>query len=176
MRTVTSCAATRPMALYTSSMPGHAPQSAPSSSASAGSFAEHDGDAQSSDLGRLAHDAPQLLQIERLVEVVERAALHRLDRRVRRLRQGHEDDGDARVDRADALEDVEAGAVGQPQVEKDDVGRMAPNLLHAVSAACRHRHPMGGLGERLAHLLRQQHGVIVDEEYVEQGPAELSER
>jgi hypothetical protein len=123
---------------------------------------EHDWGPQASNLGRLAHHPSQLLQVERLVQIVERSSFHRLDGGVRGLRQSHEDDRDARVDGADALKYIEAGTIGQPKVEKDDVGRLTPHLLHTFGAVCRHLHPMSGLGESVSHLLRQQHWIIVD--------------
>ena len=81
-------------------MAGQEPMMAPSTSASGASLGDH---------GRLAHPpgyvqrladhAPELVQVERLEQVVVGALLHRLDGRVRRLGHGDEDDRDARVDR-----------------------------------------------------------------------------
>ena len=47
---------------------------------------------------------------------------------------GDEDDRDARVDPADLLEDVQAGLVGQAQVEEDDVGRVGADALEPLRA------------------------------------------
>ena len=122
--TGTSWAATRPMALYTSRMAGQEPTMAPSTSGSGGGLGDHGRLAHPpGHLQRLADHAPQLVQVERLEQVVVGPLPHRLDGRVRRLGHGDEDDRDARVDPADLLVDVQAGLVGQAQVEENDVGR-----------------------------------------------------
>src|ERR1700738_3984612 len=83
IRTGTSWAATRPMALYTSHMAGQLPTMAPSASGSGGGPGPP---------GRLPHPPPppqppphpppQVVRVERLEEVVVGAVPHRLDGRV----------------------------------------------------------------------------------------------
>ena len=75
--------------------------------------------------GRLegaVEDLAESLQIDRLDEVIEGAALHGLDGRLRGAVGRDEDDRPPRVAAVDLAEDVQAGAVGQLQVEHDHVG------------------------------------------------------
>ena len=93
---------------------------------------------------RLADHPPQLVQVERLEQVVVGALLHRLDGRVRRLGHGDEDDRDARVDLADLLVDLQAGLVGQAQVEENDIGRLGTDALEPFGAGAGHLDPVNG--------------------------------
>ena len=95
-------------------------------------------------LQRLADHPPQLVQVERLEQVVVGALLHRLDGRVRRLGHGDEDDRDARVDPADLLVDLQPGLVGQAQVEQNDIRRLGARRARAPRRRCRPPRP----GER----------------------------
>ena len=115
---------------------------------------------------RLADHPPQLVQVERLEQVVVGALLHRLDGRVRRLGQGDEDDRDSRIDLADLLVDLQAGLVGQAQVEQNDIGRSGADALDPFGAGAGHLDAVSGSGEGLAHLLGDQDRVIVDEQQV----------
>jgi hypothetical protein len=118
---------------------------------------------------RLADHPPQLGQVERLEEVVVGPLFHCLDGRVRPLGHRDEDDWDARVDSADGLVDVQAGLVGQAQVQEDHVRRFGPDALNPVRPRAGHLDPVGGGGERLAHLHRDQGRVVVDEQEVGHG-------
>ena len=69
-----------------------------------------------------ADEFAQLLQLQRLEEVVEGPELHRLDGCVRRPVAGDEDDRDLGVALMDAAEDVQTGEVGQRQIQEHDVG------------------------------------------------------
>ena len=79
------------------------------------------------------------------------------------LDDGDEDDRDPRVEAADLLVDVEAGLVGQAQVQEDDIRRPGADLLQPLGASAGHLDPVSGGGESLAHLPRDQGRVIVDE-------------
>ena len=105
---------------------------------------------------RLGDDAAQALQVERLVEVVERAPLHGLDGGIRRLGRRDEDDGYSRVDRADLLEDFEPRLVGQAEVEEDDVWRIASHPVDAGSAGLSNVHLMVRRRKRQTNLFGQQ--------------------
>ena len=95
------------------------------------------------DDGRLAHQpgqlqgladhAAELLRIERLEQVVVGPLLHRLDGRVGRGRGGDEDDGDAGIDLADALVDLQPRQIGQAHVEQDHVRRFGVQSLQPVA-------------------------------------------
>ena len=166
--TGTSWAATRPMALYTS-LHGRAGSRrwlrrrvvVRRRLGDDGRLAHQPGDLQ-----RLADHAAQLVQVERLEQVVVGPLLHRLDGRVRRLGHGDEDDRDAGVDPADLPEDVQAGLVGQAQVEENDVRGLGGDALEALGPGVGDLDPVCRGGERLAHLLRDQGRVVVDEQQV----------
>ena len=76
------------------------------------------------DLDRVQHRLLELVQVDRLVEVVEGAALHRLDRRAGVLGHGDEHHRDARVDGPDLLVDLQPGLVGQTEIQEDHLGRV----------------------------------------------------
>ena len=76
---------------------------------------------QPGDLERLADHAVQLLQVDRLEQVVEGPVPHRLDGRVGRPDHGDKHDRDAGVDLAELRQDLQAGLVGQAQVEENNV-------------------------------------------------------
>ena len=59
--------------------------------------------------------------LEGLLHVVERAALHRLDGRVHRSERGHQDDGRRRVQRLGRAQHVETVAAAHLQVAQHDV-------------------------------------------------------
>ena len=80
------------------------------------------------------------------------------------LGHGDEDDRDPRIDPADLLIDFQPGLVGQAQVEENDVGRIGADALDPLRAGAGDLDPVGSGGERLAHLLRDQVRVIVDEQ------------
>ncbi len=120
-------------------------------------------------LQRLADHPPQLVRVERLEQVVVGALLHRLDGRVRPLGHGDEDDRDARVDAADLLVDLQAGLVGQAQVEENDVRRPGADPLESFGSGAGHLDPVSRRGERLAYLPRNQGRVIVNEQQVGHG-------
>src|SRR6185436_10725154 len=62
-----------------------------------------------------------LLDLERLLDVVERPVLHRLDGGVDRTERGHQDDGGGRMKRARRTEHVEPVAAAHLEVAEHDV-------------------------------------------------------
>jgi hypothetical protein len=89
--------------------------------------------------------AAQLIARNRLDQVVEGAALHRLDGRLRRPVGGDEDHRALGVEGVDVAEDVEAGAVGQLQVEDDHVGPVLGQAGQPLGRGARRQHlcPLG---------------------------------
>ncbi len=75
---------------------------------------------------------PSRSNVERLDEIVERAALHRLDRGVGGAVRGDEDDRPFRVERVNVVEQVEAGAIGELDVEHDNVGVVLANRFESL--------------------------------------------
>ena len=118
------------------------------------------------DLQGLADHPPQMVQVERLEEVVVGALLHRLNGRIGRLLDRHENHGNARVDLADLPVDLQAGLVGQPQVEQDDVGRPRADRFQARRRGACDLHAVCRGGERLTHLLRDEDRIVVDQQEV----------
>ena len=115
------------------------------------------------DVQRLAHHAPKLFEIKGFEEIVVSALFHGLDGRVRHLARRDEDDRDPRVEAADLLVDVQARLVGQPEVEENDIGRPGPDSLEPGEASAGDLDPVGGGGEELPNLGRDQRRVVIDE-------------
>src|SRR2546422_176383 len=65
---------------------------------------------------------PQLLQIDRFLDVVERAKLHGLHRPLDRAVGRQHDHRDYRIELADPLEEIEPAHAGEPNVREDDIG------------------------------------------------------
>ena len=72
-------------------------------------------------LDRLGDLELHLLDLERLLHVVEGADLHRLDRRVDRSERRHQDDRRVRLERLGRAQHVHAVAATHLQVAQDDV-------------------------------------------------------
>ena len=106
------------------------------------------------------------MEVERLEEVIVSALLHGLDGGVRGLGHGDENDGDARVDLADSLVDLQAGLVWQMQIEENDIGRLGPDQVERCSAGFGNLDAVPGGWETLAHLLGDYNGVIVYEKQI----------
>ena len=70
------------------------------------------------------------------------------------------------IDPADLLVHVQAGLVGQVQIEENDVRRRGTDPLEPFGAGAGHVDPVSGPGEHLAHELWNQCRVIIDEQQV----------
>ena len=84
----------------------------------------------------LASDVAELVEVDRLEQVLEGAPLHRLDGRLGRGERGDDDDRQPRVDPADLVEGVQARHVGQAHVEDHDVGPLPADQLDAPPGPC----------------------------------------
>ena len=71
---------------------------------------------QPANLDRLPHQVADAGQVERLQQIVERAKRHRLDRRIAARKRRDKDHGQLRIDRADPLEQLEAGRFRQQNI------------------------------------------------------------
>ena len=112
---------------------------------------------------RLADHAVQLLQIDRLEQVVVRPVPHRLDGRVGRPGHGDHDDRDAGVDSPELPQDVQAGLVGQAQVEENNVRASGGDPFQALCARLGDLNPVCGRGEHVAHSVAEQVRVVIDQ-------------
>ena len=124
---------------------------------------------QPGDLERLADHAAQLLQIDRLEQVVVGPVPHRLDGRVSRPDHGDKDDRDAGVDSAELRQDVEAGLVGQAEVQENNVRARSRDSFQALGAGVGDGNPVSGRGEHVAHLVAKQVRFVIDQEQVSHG-------
>ena len=96
-----------------------------------------------------------LLVGERLLEVVEGAHLDRPHGGRRRAVAGDHDDRGARIDLAQGLQRLEAVAVGQPDVEEDDLGPAGGVELERLLAARGGRDLEAVVGEDAAESARE---------------------
>ncbi len=72
-------------------------------------------------LVRVLHGLQKLVEIKRLLHVVERPQLDRLYSRIYGRVRGDHDHGDPGVDCQEALEDINAALIGQHHVQKNDI-------------------------------------------------------
>ena len=119
---------------------------------------------QPGDFERLADHAVQLLQIDRLEQVVVRPVPHRLDGRVGRPGHGDHDDRDAGVDSPELSQDVQAGLVGQAQVEENNVRASGGDPFQALCARLCDINPVCGRGKHVVHSVAEQIRVVIDQE------------
>ncbi len=120
-------------------------------------------------LQRLADHPPQLVQVERLEQVVVGSLLHRLDGRVRRLGHGDEDDRDAGVEAADLLVDLQPGLVGEAEVEQDHIRRPLGDATDPLRAGTGHINPVLRGAEDLVDLRQDQVRVVVHKQQLAHG-------
>jgi len=80
---------------------------------------------------------------------------HRFDGGIRRPRYSDKDDRDAGVDLAELPQDVQAGLVGQAQIEEYDMWPNVCNKLKALGARVGDIDPVCGAGEHMADLVRE---------------------
>ena len=113
-------------------------------------------------LGRLVEDDAQLVDVERLGDVVESTELHGADRRLHGLGSRQHDDRHARIAAPHLLEQLEAVHARHDDVEEDDVERPGRERLQRVGARRDRDRVVGVLqdhAQRLAHP-----GLVVDDE------------
>ena len=107
---------------------------------------------------RLADHAVQLLQINRLEQVVVRPVPHRLDGRVGRPGHGDHDHRDAGVDSPELPQDVQAGLVGQAQVEENNVRASGGDPFQALCGRLGDFNPVRGAGNTWLTRSRSRSG------------------
>src|SRR4029077_13233435 len=100
---------------------------------------------------------------------------HRLDGRIGR--PGHSDhhDRDAGVDSPELSQDIQAGLVGQAQVEENNVRASGGDPFQALCARLCDLNPVCGRGEHVAHSVPEQVRVVIDQEqggHVTRAPAQ----
>ena len=108
-------------------------------------------------LAGLLDDGPHLGHVERLLQVVQRPELHRLDGRLHVAEAGHDHDLGVRLLRPGLANDGQAVDVAHPQVGEDDVELVAVD--GGGTRPCRTWRP--STGRRLFRALRQasRHGI-----------------
>ena len=111
----------------------------------------------------------ELLQVERLVDVVEGASLHRLDGRVRGLGDRDEDRWHTSIQPSELFVYVEPGAVWQLEIEEHHIRWRRTKRRDPVGAVRGDRHVV--CGEGLAHLFHDKERIVVDEQEVSHAKA-----
>ena len=164
--TVTSSGATRPMALYTSCMAADAADDAVGLSAASASSSKTAGTwRKPAQLQGPLHHLAQLVEVDRLEQILEGAALHGLDGRLGGGVGGDDDDRQARIDLADAVEDLQARHVRQAHVEDDRVGPLPLDQLDALRPVGAASHFQGVGLEAFLHRIEHV-GLVIDHEQV----------
>ena len=107
------------------------------------------------ELDRLLDLQLHLLDLERLLDEVERADLHRLDGGVDRPEGRHEDHGRARLDRPRRAQHVHAVGATHAQVGQHDVELVVLQPLDGRGAVGRFLHVMAGIVQRANQALAQ---------------------
>ena len=121
---------------------------------------------QAARLRALLDGQEDFLVLERLRDVVERAVAHRLDRALDRGVRGDDHDHGVGIPPADVAQNLEAGAVGQHQVEEHDVVRLRLERGESAGAVRSGRHlPPFPLEERREDVADDL--LVVDDENAE---------
>ena len=111
-------------------------------------------------LDRLLDLELHLLDFERLLHEVERADLHRLDRRVDRPERRHEDDGRARLDRPRRPQHVHAVGAAHAQVGQHHVELAVLQPFDRDRAVGRLFDVVAGVGQRANEALAQRIVIV----------------
>ena len=77
--------------------------------------------------------------------------------------------------RAELRQDVQAGLVGQAQVEENNVRASGGDPFQALCARVGDLNPVSGRGEHVAHSVAEQVRVVIDQEqggHVTRAPAQ----
>src|SRR5262249_43156320 len=82
---------------------------------------------------------------------------------------GDKDDGDAGVELPELPQDVQAGPVGQAQVQENDARANLGDALQPFGARAGDLDPVCGGGEHMGHLIREQVRVVIDQQQVGHG-------
>src|SRR5947209_12775703 len=88
-------------------------------------------------LGGATEDRYELVVSEWLLDVIERALVHGLHRRLERRLRGHEDHGTVGIALLGRGEDLDARHVRHADVREDDVWRRTREMLEAALSALR---------------------------------------
>jgi hypothetical protein len=107
------------------------------------------------------HSSDQLLRAERLGDVVVGSELEAAQDVTLVLAGGEQEDGDVLVDVADALEDDEAGELGQVDIEDHEVGLFAPDGLDRSLSVVSARDVISLTTKRVLEKLHEV-AVVVD--------------
>jgi hypothetical protein len=94
---------------------------------------------------------------------------HRFDGRIGRPDHSDHDDRDASVDSPELPQDLQAGLVGQAQVEENNVWASAGDTLKALGTCVGYLDPVCWGREDMAHLVREQAWVVIDQEQAGHG-------
>ena len=104
-----------------------------------------------------------LVELERLGDVVERAELHRADRSVRAAERGHDQDRGLGVGRLDPGKRLDAVELRHADVHDHQVGARFLDLFNDLDAGRRFDHSEALISEQLLEQ-RADGGVVVSDE------------
>ena len=106
----------------------------------------------------------QFLQIERLGQIVERAAFGRRDRRQDRVLRAHHDHRKLGTDALDARNQIEAVFVRQNDVGDDEVAVAGRNPAPEARRGSRRAHVIARAAERLVEHGADRRVVVADQD------------
>jgi hypothetical protein len=110
------------------------------------------------------HQQAELVEVQRLLEVVGRAPPHGLYGVVHRPVGGHQHHLDRGVDPEDLRQELEARAVREAEVEEHQVGRLLAHPVDAVGSGLGDPHVVIRAGQRLRDLAAEQALVLDDQD------------
>jgi hypothetical protein len=110
------------------------------------------------------HDVHDLLDLERLQDVVVRPALHGVDRGLDRAEAGHDHGQRVGVDLGDLSQQIEAAHTRHLEVADDQVVARAFELLHGARAVLRRAHDVAFHPEEVRDDVANELFVVDDED------------
>ena len=111
--------------------------------------------------GGATENGQHLVVPKRLLDVVERAFIDRLHRRLQRRLSGHQDHRNLGIERPRRAEDLDAADVRHPDVAQDDVGPEIGELFEGLLPAVRDDRRESFVLEQDAQRLEDP-GLIID--------------
>ena len=111
------------------------------------------------------HAEPEAFELEGFLQVIERALLHRLDRRLHRAERGDDDDDGGRMERTGFAQNVQTllAAGIEMEIGDDKIGVVFLQCIVGRVALIERKHLVPAGSKQLADRLDHRH-LIIDHE------------